>query len=74
MATREQVINKLRAAGYRFKRDAWRVSIFKKQGGTHRIEVPKRDILDEEWVRAAFRQADITREEIDEFLRQCRPS
>jgi hypothetical protein len=74
MATRDQVINKLKEAGYAFKRDAWRVGIFKKVGGTHRIEVPKRDILSEEWVRSAFRQAGMPKEEIDEFLRHCRPS
>lgn len=74
MATREQVINKIKEMGYRFKRDAWRVSVFKKQGGTHRIEVPKRDIISDEWVRGAFRQAGMSAEEITSFLRQARPN
>jgi hypothetical protein len=74
MATREQAINKLKERGYRFKRDAWRVTIFKKEGGTHRVEVPKRDILSDEWVRSAFRQAGMTAEEITEFIRCCRPN
>jgi hypothetical protein len=73
MATRrEQAINKLKEHGYRFKRDAWRVTVFKK--GTHRVEVPKRDILSDEWVRSAFRQAGMSVEEIAEFIRCCRPS
>lgn len=60
MATREQVIDKLREKGYVFKRDAWRVGLFKKPGTTQRVEVPKRDILSDEWVRSAFRQAGMT--------------
>jgi len=70
MATREHVINKLKEAGYRFKRDCWRVSVFKKS--THRVEVPKRDIIDDEWVRSAFRQAGIPKDEIEAFLKHCR--
>ena len=49
MATREHVVNKIKEMGYHFKRDCWRVGVFKK--GTHRLEVPKRDILSDEWVR-----------------------
>jgi hypothetical protein len=74
MATREQVVNKLKETGYRFKRDAWRVTVFKKEGGTHRIEVPKRDIISDEWVRSAFKQAGLSRDEIESFLRQARPN
>ncbi len=70
MATREQVINKIKKVGYRFKRDAWRVSIFKKE--THRISVPKRNIIADEWVVSTFRQAGIPNQEIEEFLRQCK--
>ncbi len=70
MATRECVINKLKSVGYRFKRDAWRVTVFKRE--THRVEVPKRDILSDDWVRQAFRQAKIPSEEIETFLRHCR--
>jgi len=72
MPTREQVINKIREVGYHFKKDHWRVSLFKK--GTHRIEVPKRDIISDEWVWATFRQAGMVKEEIESFLRQCRPN
>ena len=74
MATREEVINKLKEVGYRFKRNAWRVTIFKKQGGTHRVEVPVRDIISDEWVRNAFRQVGLSKDEIESFLRQTRPS
>ena len=74
MATREQVINKIKEMGYRFKRNAWRVTIFKKAGGTHRIEVPVRDIISDEWVWSTFRQAGLSKEEIESFLRQARPN
>jgi hypothetical protein len=69
MAKREQVINKLKERGYKFKTESERVLVFKK--GTHRLEIPRRDLLDEKWIRSAFRQAGMTNEEITEFLRQC---
>jgi hypothetical protein len=74
MATREEVINKLKEAGYKFKRNAWRVTVFKKQGGTHRVHVPVRDIISDEWVRSAFRQCGMTPEEVEAFLRQTGPN
>lgn len=70
MIARDRLINKLRELGYTFKRDAWRVSIWKK--GTHRVEVRKKDFLEEETVRQMLRQCGCEREEIDRFIGECR--
>lgn len=66
---RERVINKLRELKYKFRRDAWRVSIWKK--GTHEVHVPKRDILSEDWVRSTLTQAGCAKDEIDRFIQAC---
>lgn len=67
MISRERIVNKLRESGFKFKRDAWRVSIWKRQ--IQRVEVPKRDLIEVEWVRNAFRQIGMPREEIEAFIR-----
>ncbi len=71
MPTREQVINKLRECGFRFKKDSWRVSLFKRSSDMRRVEVPKRDIIADEWVRSTFRQIGLSKEDIDSFIRHC---
>ncbi len=80
MVRRERLINKLRELGYTFKRDAWRVQIWKR--GTHRPAIPKQDLLDEETVASILRQClkacrpagtsdDHHSQEIREFIRTC---
>lgn len=68
--SREHLINKLRELGYKFKRDCWRVSMYKR--GTHRVEVRKRDFLDEDAVRSMLRQCGQSPEEIDAFIKCTR--
>ncbi len=70
MIGRHAVINRLKEAGYRFKRDAWRVSFFKK--GTHLVGVPKRDLIEEDWVRSQFHQCGLTRDEVEHFIKCAR--
>lgn len=70
MIPRERLINKLRAIGYTFKRDAWRVQFFKK--GTHRAEVPKRDLIAPETAMNILRQCGVPAEDIQSFLRECK--
>lgn len=70
MIAREKLIAKLRELGYSFKKDSWRVSVFKR--GTHRAEVRKRDFLEEQTVRQTLRQTKLmTAEEIDAFIACC---
>ena len=70
MLRREAVIAKLRDIGYRFKKDAWRVSIFTR--GTHRSMVPKKDLLEQETVCHLLRQAGQTPEQIRDFIAAAR--
>lgn len=70
MVLRERLINKLRALGYRFKRDAWRVQIWCK--GTHRPMIPKRDLMDDEFVVTLLRQCGVAPEEVRAFLSDCK--
>jgi hypothetical protein len=68
LTTREQFINKIRALGYSFKRQAKRVQLYRKQGGTHRIAVPQSDLLEDEFVESALKQAGCPPAEIRAFL------
>jgi ribosome-interacting GTPase 1 len=67
--SREQVINRLREAGWHFKRRAKRVEIWKK--GTQRVDLVTRKALAENYVRALFTQAGLTPAQIEQFLRDC---
>jgi hypothetical protein len=67
---RERVINKLRELGFSFRKDHWRVSMFRK--GPLRVEVPKKDLLEDAWVRSQFRQCGLSFAETEEFLRLAR--
>jgi hypothetical protein len=69
MIARERLVNKLKEIGYRFKRDAWRVTMFR--NGTRRVEVPKRDFLQDETVAQILRQCGLTRDQIVQFIRTC---
>lgn len=68
---RERVINKLRELGYKFKRDAWRVQVWRHPTTKHTIEVRKRDEVGDDWVRCVLRQAGCNPVEIDTFFRDC---
>lgn len=70
MLPRERVIAKLRELGFHFKRDSWRVSLYKR--GVERVEVPKRDLIDADWVRSTFRRLAMSREEVERFIGQCK--
>lgn len=66
---RERLINIIRSLGYSFRRDAWRIQDWKRSTDGHTIQVPKRDILSEEYVRSVLRQAGCDADQITEFLR-----
>lgn len=67
---RERVLNKLRMMGYSFKRQAPRVDLYK--NGPDRIEVPRKDLIDERWVRAVLGQRHIPPADIDAFVRAAK--
>jgi hypothetical protein len=70
--SRQQYINKLRELDYTFKRQAKRVDLWRKRGGTHYIAVPQTDRLEDEFVTSSLRQAGRSPEEIHAFLAACK--
>jgi hypothetical protein len=68
MIRREHFINKLRDLGYKFKLQRKRVYIWRRTGSTHRIAVPKTDLLEESYVVSSLRQAGCSEDEINRFL------
>lgn len=70
--SRQQYINKLRELDYTFKRQAKRVDLWRKRGGTHYIAVPQTDRLEDEFVTSSLRQAGCRHEEIQSFLASCK--
>lgn len=67
MPTREQLCNRLREAGFRFKRQADRTMLWRR--GVDRIFVPRRNDISDEATRSILRQAGLTEPEIEAFLR-----
>jgi predicted RNA binding protein YcfA (HicA-like mRNA interferase family) len=66
---RERFINKIRDLGYKFKRDAWRIQVWKHPQTMHVIEPRKKDDLDDDWVRSVLRHAGCSKEDIEAFIR-----
>jgi hypothetical protein len=69
--SREQVIARLREANWEFKDQSKRVDIYKLKGAVNRIDVPKRDEFPVEFVRQILRQAKLTPEQIEKFIREA---
>jgi len=70
LVSREALVNRLRQAGFTFKRQADRVEIYKQKGTTTRVTVRRRDLLDAEHVSTVLRQAGLTEAEIATFFQQ----
>ena len=68
MIERRRFIEMLTTLGYSYKRETKRTSMYRKIGGTHRIFVPKRDLIDEKYVKSSLLQAGCSAEEIESFL------
>ena len=68
MVRKEAFINKIRELNYTYKKQQKRVDLWRKAGGTHFISVPRRDLLDEEFVSSSLRQAGVSEEEIRTFI------
>jgi len=54
---------------YEFKEQLHFQERYRVRGGTHVIHVPRKDLLDPEYVRSALRQAGQDLEQIEEFIR-----
>lgn len=65
---REHFCNKLKELGYRYKRETDRVSLWKKPGNPSFVTVPRRDLVDEDYVRATLRMSGCNRQDIETFI------
>jgi hypothetical protein len=70
MIRRESFINKLHELNYSYKSQQKRTYLYRKNGGTHCISVPMRDLLTEEYVRSTLTQAGCEKDEIEQFISQ----
>jgi phage gp36-like protein len=62
----------LRELGYEFKEMLHFQERYRKAGGTHIIHVPRKNALDEEYVRSTLAQAGQSKPQIEEFIRAAR--
>ena len=69
---RNVLVARLRKAGFTFKRETARVSIFKQRGSLRRVAVHNRRILDSREASAILYQAGLSQEEMAEFLEPYR--
>ena len=72
MIPRDALINKLRTLKFHFKRRTDRIELYRQSGSTCRVEVPRRDLLDETYVRIVLNHAGATMHEIDLFIAEAR--
>jgi len=72
MIAKQRFINRIRQLGYSFNRKADRVEIYRRPTPMHFISVPRRNQLDEDWVRHALRQAGEAPNAIERFIADCK--
>lgn len=68
MISREQIYRRLRDDGWKFKRRAKRVEIWKKPGDPQRLTVPLCDHYEESLARVVLSQAGLTADAINAFI------
>ena len=71
MISKEQVINRLRAAKFRHNRQGKRVDLCRQDGTGRVVAVPRRDFLPEKTVQIILAQAGLNKKEIEDFLATC---
>lgn len=72
MISKRRFVHKLRELGYDFKEQLHYQERYRLRGGTHIIHVPRKDYLEEEYVRSVLRQARQTGEQIERFINEAR--
>jgi hypothetical protein len=68
MVHRESFINKIRELDYHYKKQQLRTQLWKKKGSTQRMFVPLAQLLEDDYVIGALRQAGVQEKEIRSFL------
>jgi hypothetical protein len=66
--SRQQVVNRLRDANYKYHDKGKHVEIYRQQGTGQRVVVPLRDLLPEQSVRIVLSQAGLSQQEIADFI------
>ncbi|SPF56944.1 hypothetical protein SBA4_990010 [Candidatus Sulfopaludibacter sp. SbA4] len=66
MVRTNTLINKIRDLGYTFKSQRSRVMIWRK--GTDFVSIPRRDLVEDGFVRSTLRQAGCSEAEIEAFI------
>ena len=68
---RSEVNNRLREADFHYKDRGDRAEIYRQSGTRRRVDVSMRDWLEEDYVIVVLRQAGLTENQIDGFLRSA---
>lgn len=69
--SKRHFVNKLKELKYTFKEQLHYQERYRLRGGTHIIHVPRKNLLDEDYVRLTLRQAGLTKDEVDRFIREA---
>ncbi len=72
MIDRQRFVNLLRKLGYTFNVKHKRVEIWRKTGGTHRVELTTHKFFAEPYVRSVLRQCGLKPDEIEKYLRELK--
>lgn len=68
MIRREAFINKIRELNYHYKSQQLRTQLWKQRGSTSRMFVPLANLLEDDYVTGALRQAGVPDPDIRSFL------
>ena len=66
--SREQVVNRIGDAGFKYHSETKRVELYRKKGTQDYVVIPLRDLLPETLVRVILSQAGLTPRQVDEFV------
>lgn len=72
MVRREAFINKIHELRYTYKTQQLRTQLWRKRGGTHVMFIPLADLLEDDYVTGALRQAGVPDLDIKSFLASAR--
>ena len=69
MLRKDQIVRRLREAGFTHARQCDRVDFWRKPGTTLIVNIPRRDLLTEAQCITLLSQAGLSRPQIEDFLR-----
>ncbi len=69
MISKRHFVKKLQHLGYEFKEQLHFQDRYRLAGRTHVIHVPRKNLLEEDYVCSTLKQAGQTKDEIEQFLK-----